>query len=155
MKKTAYALLAALTIGLSAGGAFAAGDVHSHGAGHGELTLDHGRKWPTDGGLRHGMSEIREVIAEALPQAHSGRLDPAGYGRVADRVSAQIEYITANCKLPAEVDAQLHLVLAEIIDGADHMRKGRDPVDGMVKVLGGLDAYGKYFDHPGWKLLKH
>lgn len=153
--KNVYALLAALTVGLSAGGAFAAGDVHSHGAGDGELTLDHGRKWPTDGALRHGMSEIQAVIAEALPQAHSGRLDAAGYARVADQVSAQIESITANCKLPAEVDAQLHLVLAEIIDGAAHMRKGEEPVDGVVKILGGMDAYGKHFDHPGWKPLKH
>lgn len=155
MKKTAYALLAALVIGLTAGGALAAGDGHSHGASHGELTLDHGRKWPTDGALRHGMSEIRAVIAEALPKAHSGRLDAAGYVRVADRVSAQIESITANCKLPEDVDAQLHLVLAEIIDGTDHMRKGGEPVEGVVKVLGALDAYGKHFDHPGWEPLKH
>lgn len=155
MKKIAYALFAAMIVCLSAGGAFAAGDTHSHGAGHEEPTLDHGRKWPTDGAVRHGMSEIRSVIAEALPQAHSGRLDAAGFARAADRVSAEIEAITTNCKLPAEIDAQLHLVLADIIDGADLMKKASKPVDGVVKILGGLDAYEKHFDHPGWKPFEH
>lgn len=155
MKKTAYALFAVMTAGLAAGGAFAAGGTHSHGAGHQELMLDNGRKWPTDGAVRHGMSEIRAVIAEALPQAHAGRLDAAGFARAADRVSAEIEAITANCKLPAEVDAQLHLVLADLIDGADLMKKASTPVDGVVKVLGGLEAYGKHFAHPGWKPLEH
>lgn len=155
MKKIVYIMLAAAVVSLSAGGAFAAGEAHSHGARHGELTLDHGRKWLTDGALRQGMSEIRAVMAEALPQAHSGRLDVTGYARVADRVTSQIDYVTANCKLAPEADAQLHLVLAEIIDGADDMKKGRKPVDGMVKILGGLDAYGKHFDHPGWTPLAH
>lgn len=155
MRKTIRCLLAAAALCLSAGGAIAAGDSHSHGDSHGALKLDHGRKWPTDGALRHGMTEIRAVMAETLPQAHAGRLDAAGYARAADRVSAQIESIAANCKLPADVDAQLHLVLADLIDGADRMKAGAKPVDGVVKILGGLDAYGKHFDHPGWTALKH
>lgn len=148
-------LLAFAAIGLGAEVAVAAGDAHSHASTTSELTLNDGAKWPTDGALRHGMSEIRTLVADALPKVHSGRFLAADYRRLADGLLGQIESIAANCKLPPEVDAQLHLVLARIIDGAEHIKAGKAPMDGVVAVMGGIDAYGKHFDHPGWQPLDH
>ncbi|MEW5729613.1 MAG: hypothetical protein AB1918_17415 [Pseudomonadota bacterium] len=155
MKHIPLVLLAIAAIGLGAEAAVAAGDAHSHGSNPSELTLNNGAKWPTDGALRHGMSEIRTLVADALPNVHSGQFLAADYERLAVGVLGQIESIAANCKLPPGVDAQLHLVLAGIIDGAEHIKAGKAPVDGVVAVMSGIDAYGKHFDHPGWQPLDH
>lgn len=155
IKKIASVLLAVAAIGLGAETAVAAGDAHSHAANTLEPTLNNGAKWQTDGPLRNGMSEIRTMVANALPKIHSGQFLAADYDRLAGGILGQIESITSNCKLPQEVDAQLHLVLAQIIDGAERIKSGKAPVDGVVATMGGIDAYGKYFDHPGWQPLKH
>jgi hypothetical protein len=63
----------------------------------------------------------------------------------------EVQSITANCKLPADVDAQLHLVLTQIIDGAEAMKAGKAADLGFAKVVAGMDDYGNHFDHPGWK----
>ena len=58
------------------------------------------------------------------------------------------------CKLPPEADAQLHLVIADVIAGADAMKGAKDAKSGragLVKVDGALKSYAKHFDHPGWK----
>lgn len=155
MRTIPLVLLAIAAIGFGAEAAVAADNAHSHGAGSSELVLNNGAKWPTDGALRHGMSEIRTLVADALPKVHSGRFLASDYQRLAHGILGQIENITANCKLPQEIDAQLHLVLARVIDGAEHIKSGKAPVDGVVTVIGGIDAYGKHFDHPGWQPLEH
>lgn len=155
MRKILVVLLAVVAIGSGAGAAVAAGAAHSHAADTLEPTLNNGAKWPTDGALRYGMSEIRTLVADALPKVHSGRFLAADYERFAVGVLGQVESITASCKLPQEVDAQLHLVLAKIIEGAEQIKLGKSPVDGIVTVMSGIDAYGKYFDHVGWQPLGH
>lgn len=155
MRTISLVLLAIAAIGFGAEAAVAASDAHPHAAHTSGLTLNNGATWPTDGALRHGMSEIRTLVADALPKVHSGRFLAADYERLAVAVLGQVESITANCKLPQEVDAQFHLVLAQIIDGAEHIKSGKTPVEGVMAVMGGIDAYGKHFDHPGWQPLEH
>ena len=58
--------------------------------------------------------------------------------------------MTAYCKLPEEADAQLHVVLAEILEGVDAMRVGPDRLGGARRVVRALEAYGRHFDHPNW-----
>lgn len=154
------ALLIAAILGIATvGGAVAAAESHdshaSHGAGHSELTLDHGRPWPTDGALRHGMTEIRTLMADALPQIHAGRFATTDYTRLAGGISDRIEHLAANCQLPPDADAQLHLVLARIIDGTERMKDARKAQDGAVAIIGAMDSYGRYFSHPGWQPLSH
>lgn len=132
----------ALAFGLAfAGPAAAAGEPHEHGHGAGEakLVLDHGRKWQTDAPLRKGMENIRAVLAtRQKPEA------------LAELVNAEVAYIVQNCKLPEDADAQLHLLIAEILAGADAM-KGEHPREGAERVARALDQYGTFFDHPGWR----
>ncbi len=70
-------------------------------------------------------------------------------------MQGQIDYVTANCKLPEEADHQLHVVLGQILDGIAVLKadKGRD--QGAVKIVQALELYGAHFDHAGWKPLKH
>jgi hypothetical protein len=60
--------LIALGLALASTGVFAA-DPHAHAAKV-EISLDNGKKGPTDAALRQGMGEIRVAIAGALPGIH-------------------------------------------------------------------------------------
>lgn len=152
-----------LAIGLVAAGlTFApaawAAQEHSHEGGAGslsELTLNNGAKWQTDAPLRKGMEGIRHDLAAALPRIHDGKLPAEGYGQLAEKVHGHVEYMVGNCKLPPEADAQLHLVLAQMMDGADAMKSGPDRTTGAVKIVQALDAYGRHFDHPAWSSPAH
>jgi hypothetical protein len=145
----------ALATSLLAGPAIAqAAGPHSHGAGtlH-ALNLDHGRQWPTDEPLRAGMGRIRSLVEPALGAAKAGALPAARYGELASRIEAEVGTIVADCKLEPQADAMLHLVIAEVVEGADAMA-GNDPAQGLVRVATALNEYGRYFDHPGFEPIR-
>lgn len=151
--KTLAAAALALGLALSAQ-AFAASE-HSHGSHGAELTLNNGQKWPTDEALRRGMGEMRTAMESSLGRIHPGQFTSADYVALADRLQRQVDYVTANCKLPEEADAQLHLVLAEILEGMDEMREGADRLEGAKRVVAALEAYGRHFNDPNWTAIAH
>lgn len=157
------ALLLIAGLGL-AGGAYAAG-AHGHEAeaahGHGgavTLQLNAGKKWETDAPLRSSMAQIRRAMGGSLDKIHHNKLAAAGYGTLARKVEGEVGNIVKNCKLPPDADAQLHLIVAELLAGAEQMA-GKDKhakrQDGAVKVIGALDNYATYFDDPQFKPLAH
>ncbi|WP_445503800.1 hypothetical protein [Microvirga sp. G4-2] len=141
-----------LTIGLS--GAISAAAPHGPDGHAMELTLNNGQKWQTDEALRTGMSRIRDAIDTALPLVHADRYGAADFSALADRVQEQVDYVVANCKLPEEADIQLHLALAQVLDGINAMKEG-DQEQGVAAIVQALNAYGDHFDHSGWKSLGH
>jgi hypothetical protein len=145
--------VAALALGLALSGPALAATEHAHG-GHGgaalELTLNNGQKWPTDEALRRGMDEMRGAMTGSLGRIHAGQFTSADYVALAERLQQQVDFVTANCKLPEEADAQLHIVLAEILEGIDAMKDGPDRVQGALRTVLALEAYGRYFDHLDW-----
>lgn len=145
--------VAALALGLALSGPALAATEHAHG-GHGgaalELTLNNGQKWPTDEALRRGMDEMRGAMTGSLGRIHAGQFTSADYVALAERLQQQVDFVTANCKLPEEADAQLHIVLAEILEGIDAMKDGQDRVQGALRTVLALEAYGRHFDHPDW-----
>jgi hypothetical protein len=149
----------AAALGLAfAGPAFAAGDLHSHehGAGEAKLVLDHGKKWPTDAPLRQGMSNIRSAVAKEAIAIHAGKATPRQYEALAQKVAAEVAGIVQNCKLEPEADEQLHIVIAEMMAGAEAMEgkaQGVTRQAGAERVAKALNAYGEHFDHAGWKRL--
>jgi hypothetical protein len=138
-----------------------AADAHDHAHEHdGEaptLTLDGGKKWATDAALRQGMTRIRSVVEPRLPDIHQGRVGAAQYAQMANDIGTQVGYIVGNCKLDPKADAVLHAILAEVVQGMETMA-GKDksvrPERGVVQVIGGLNQYGDYFQHAGWKPVK-
>jgi hypothetical protein len=144
-------------LALAGAEAIAAGG-HSHD-GHAtgaiELNLDNGKKWQIDAPLQKGMEEIRRSLAASLDKIHHGKASNAEFTALADSVEQQVDYITQNCKLPEQADAELHVVIGQVLDGVETMRKGVDRRAGAVKLVEALDAYGEYFDHPGWQKLTH
>jgi hypothetical protein len=73
-------------------------------------------------------------------------------------VEGAVGQIVASCKLPPAADAQLHIIVADLLAGAEEMAgkmKEVKRVNGAVKVIGALDNYGKYFDDAGFRPIEH
>jgi len=150
--------LAATALALATAGVRAQ---HGHGQDHDTATaaivnlkLDGGEKWPTDASLRKGMAEIHAAFEADHPAIHAGKQSDAQYEALASRIEAQVNTIVANCKLPPAADANLHYVIADLLQGVSLMR-GQDAQrtrhDGAALVHGALLAYGQYFDDPDWQ----
>jgi hypothetical protein len=123
---------------------------HEHtGAAVANLQLDAGHKWATDASLRSGMAEIRAAFDADHPAIHEGKETDAQYEALAARVESQVNDIVKNCKLPPAADANLHYVIADLLQGVKLMR-GKDAArtrhEGAALVHGALIAYGKYFE---------
>lgn len=149
---------AALSLAFVSAPLSAAEHRHDHGAAPAKLELNNGKKWATDAPLRKGMEGIRGSMDAALHDIHENKLSAAKYGELAKKVNGEVNGIVANCKLDPKADAQLHLVIADILEGAEAMEGKAKKVKrqaGAVKVIGALEKYGAYFDHPGWQPLKH
>lgn len=135
------------------------GDDHQHHAqAPAKLTLDAGRKWGTDAPLRQAMGTIRGAMETALKPIHDGKFSAAQFGALAKKLNGEVGYAISNCKLDAKADAQLHLIIADLLRGVEIMEgraKGKPRREGALTVLAALENYGNYFDDPGWKSLAH
>lgn len=148
------AAVACIGFGLAATPSVAQTHEHDAGGTIHTLQLDHGKKWATDEPLRKGMNEIRALIAANSAAIHAGKLAASQYAALGSQIEERVAYIVGNCKLGPAADANLHLVVADLIAGADAMQGkagAASPRAGASKVVGALDAYGRYFDHPGWR----
>lgn len=155
--KSPLALMLALALS-SPLAVLAASDAHDHGksAPH-KLELNAGKKWGTDDALRKAMSGIQTSVAQTLPAAHAGKASAADYDAFGKDVTAQVTYMVENCKLAPQADAQLHIIVADLMAGVEaaqgkHGEKKR--ASGVVKVAQAANAYGKHFDHAGWKAIQ-
>jgi len=155
--KSPIALMLALALS-SPLAVLAASDAHDHGksAPH-KLELNAGKKWGTDDALRKAMSGIQTSVAQTLPAAHAGKASAADYDAFGKDVTAQVTYMVENCKLDPQADAQLHIIVADLMAGVEaaqgkHGEKKR--ASGVVKVAQAANAYGKHFDHAGWKAIQ-
>ena len=156
-KIIAAILTAAALLSVSAQPVLAQDHDHSHDtSGPAQLTLDNGQKWATDDSLRQGMTRIRDALAAELPAIQAGKTTAEQYRALAQKANDQIAFMVQNCKLDREADAMLHLVLADLIAGADAMRgkNASEARKGAEKIAHALDNYGTYFDHPGWHGMK-
>ncbi len=153
----AIAAILALPLSTLADTVHAADTGHSHGHHHdthGPMELNDGEKWETDAALRQGMGELHQVVSTGLERAHAGALTSGDYNEMAADIMAQFDYIVENCALEPEPDAQLHILLANIIQGVQVIEgkvSGEQPEDGLIKMAEALNSYGVYFDHPQWE----
>ena len=147
------ALAAAVAFGAPA---LAAEHAHDHDATGAALELNQGKKWPTDAPLRKGMSTMRAALAKDLKLIHADKASDAQYEALATKLNGEVAYVVQNCKLDPKADAELHKVIAELLAGAEAMQGKEAGVarrDGAVRAVMALNAYGRFFDHPGWRNL--
>lgn len=150
---TALALTLALALGAPAMAA-QSHDHDGHGATVAALVLDEGAKWQGDQNMIDGMTAIRTVMATNLDAIHAGSLTDAQAGEVAAEIGTQLDFMIENCDLEPAADEQFHLVLAQVMDGASTLEAG-EAETGAVAIVQALNAYGEYFEHPGWEPLSH
>lgn len=129
---------------------------HEHmtgGSAVAHMKLDDGKQWATDAPLRSGMAAIRMAFDADHPAIHAGEETDAQYEVLAGKIEAQVNDIVRNCHLPPAADANLHFVIADLLQGVNLMR-GTNPArsrhDGAALVHGALNAYGQYFEDPDW-----
>ncbi len=154
-------VIATLATALFAGvGPVRAAEHHHHGHEHAaqpaKLQLDQGRKWATDEALRKSMASLRESFAAQLEPIHKGRLDAAGYKALGEKIEGEVANIVAQCKVDGKADAMLHIVIGDLVAAADVLqgKAAGKPAGAAHRAVTALNAYGRYFDHPGWKSLK-
>lgn len=131
---------------------------HEHGAPASSLQLNAGKKWETDAPLRQAMAGIRQAMAAALHDIHENRLSKKAYGVLAKRVEKAVGEMVTSCKLEPMADAQLHLIISELLEGAKQMAGKTRPVNrqgGAILVIGALEKYATYFDDPGFTPIMH
>ena len=162
MKRNLLLPLAAVVLVLTAtsGQAVSAAEEQHH---HGEssaavhkLELNAGKKWATDAALRQSMNEINQAMGKALPLIHKDRFSDADYAALATTINQKVGYAIEHCKLDAKADAMLHLIIGELTAGAEVMegKTANARHDGAVRVRQALESYGKYFQHPNWKVAR-
>jgi hypothetical protein len=130
---------------------------HHEKLGVATLKLNAGNKWVTDAPLRGAMANIHQTMAAALDKIHHGTLNDAMYDALAATTQQEVANMVSQCKLPPDADAQLHLVIAELLLGADalagkHSKLSRE--QGAAKVMDALKNYSTFFadDNPVWSV---
>lgn len=142
-------LLVVLSVALLAGGAAFVHDLHSapddhhHGAGGDQLQLNDGQKWEADAPLRLGMERIRALVRAAKEDSSAGEMQA-----LAEGIREHVDFLITNCKLAPKADATLHVVIADLLKGADLVTKG-DVHRGISVMRAALGTYSKYFDDAG------
>lgn len=155
-----FILSAALAVALGVAAVPASAiEEHAHGAeaqapAH-AITLDQGRRWATDAPLREGMSGIRAALEQKHPEVVANQMSPADYAALGATIEKHVGSIVANCKLTPEADANLHVVVAELVSAADDLqgKSKAAPAEGVHKAVRAVNLYRRYFDHPGFKPL--
>jgi len=126
---------------------------HEHDdADAGVLIREHGEKWATDAPLRAGMEQIRNLIAVPQATVASGAsLTPADARALADGVRHQVDELIRNCKLEPEADAALHVLIADLLQGAAELVGEPPSAEGLARIQNAINQYARYFSHPGWE----
>lgn len=142
-------------------------NVHSHDHGNeahqqqaerpNALQLNNGNPWHTDAPLRTAMAILRNDMQPLVLDLRQGRLPVDRYDAIAASVNDQVTYMIDNCELEAQADAQLHVIIAELMAGAVLMgdKHGQARSDGAMRVVEALNSYATYFNDPTFEKLDH
>ena len=118
--------------------------------------LKHGEKWQTNEVLRKAMENIRIALTARQSDILKESLRASEYLILGQVVDKNIADITKNCKLPTDSDRAFHtVVLNDMTEGARLMRTSNEiKVQrlGALGVLQTLRNYGRYFEHPNWRM---
>jgi len=124
---------------------------HQHAAdgSTAQLTLNNGKKWATDEPLRQGMSRIKALIDPMGAVTPDQRLDPTQAKVIAKGVEGQVAFLISNCKLEPKADAVLHVMIGDMLQGAEALSQPAPKGHGLVLIQRGLQRYPEYFETAG------
>lgn len=128
---------------------------HHHEVNEAKLSLNDGHKWPIDKSLHIGMNNIKKDIADNLSSIHHEQFSDEQYAMLATRLETHLSFLFANCQLPPLADAQLHTLLAKVMQGVDKIKHSTSKKQGAVLVIQALQDYPLYFADANWQSLQH
>ncbi len=120
-----------------------------------EMILDHGKKWQIDTSLHTGMTRIKTTIETNLSAIHHDNFTNEQYVTLAAEINTHLNYLFKNCVLPADADAQLHLLLFPIMQATEQMSSSDNARQGAIKIIKAIQKYPEYFDDTNWNILQH
>lgn len=124
---------------------------HHHEQNNSQLVLNQGEKWVIDDSLHIGMSNIKQEVIENLDEIHHERFTKQQYADLVVILDKHLTFLFENCKLPPLADAQLHLLLANVMQGVDKMKNSENKKQGAILIIQSLKTYPVYFNDPNWK----
>lgn len=122
---------------------------HHHGANSKTTETKPAKKFIADKDLREKMNSILEAMLQ-LNKTMSVTEKKKQVITTGSGVESIVQDIFKSCKLAPDADAAIHPILAQILDGADMLKKG-DEKNGHEKIHQALLKYEDNFDHSGWK----
>ena len=128
---------------------------HEQASTHQTIQLNQDEKWPIDASLHIGMSKIKTSIEENISEIHHKKFTDAQYKSLAGKIDEQLAYLFENCKLPEDADAQLHILLFDIMQASQQMQSSDNPRAGAITTIKALQKYPLYFDDKEWQALQH
>jgi len=133
-----------------------AADEHHHHEKHGaQLMLNQGQKWQIDESLHTGMTRISQDVMANLGQIHHNGFSDKQFAELATRLEQHLSYLFENCKLEPKADAQLHTLLASVMQGIDKIKNAKNKKQGAVMIVQALKDYPVYFSDPSWQPIEH
>jgi len=120
-----------------------------------ELMLDEGKKWQSDAPLRQGMQSINDAVIDAVPAFHQNKLTKPDAKQLAEHINKQVQYLVQHCKLSPQADAVLHVIIADLLGGADELANQPLSMQGLPRIVGALQQYPKFFEQPKWRQINH
>jgi len=131
---------------------------HDHDAAHehddhggGAITSNNGEQWQTDAALRRGMTEIRVAVDMLTPTFNAGQLNQNQANQISEVVNGSVNTMIEQCKLEPAADANLHIILAQMLSAAAQVKASPSSDEGMPALNKALEDYGHYFNHAGWQ----
>lgn len=152
-----FAAVTGLAVSLGSVSAFtiAAEEEHNHGQAVTEMQLNNGSKWGIDAPLSQAMGKISQAVSAEVEGIHADKLPQENYVALAGEINNQIAYMIENCQLEPAADAQLHIIIHDLMDGSASMENQSKARDGAVKVINALNNYANYFDDPKFQPVVH
>jgi len=126
-------------------------DSHAHDTRHEVAPVPpRGQLWPTDEPLRAAMSKIRAAVEAAEPAYGRAQLQAEDARALAQVVEQSVAYMVANCRLPPEPDAALHVLIGRMMTAAGSLNRDAGSDAGLPQLVAVMRDYRSSFDHPGW-----
>ena len=153
MKKTA--LITLVLAALISTKSFAEDQAHSKSHSHSKaakqkLKLNKGKKWSTDSPLRTNMDSIHAELKKNLDPIHANKFTAAQFNSFGTHIESKVQNIFKSCKLPPKADAQLHIILIDLMQAKDILKTkktNKEYHEATVKVLTAVQNYEKFFNH--------
>jgi len=102
-------------------------------------------RWTPDAPLVEGMSRVRTALAGLEADSHP---DDAAIAAFAADIDSAVEYMFANCKLPAEPDVALHAILARLMADTEALKANPSDASPVADMHEAMHNYERLFDDP-------